>query len=54
MNQSIIKASLNPLGELDQSLKEVASFANEELVILFQEILIDLPCSDYFRKFIDD
>jgi len=43
---------MNPLGEF-QGLKSVSSFASEDFVSLFQEILIDLPIGDYFRKFID-
>jgi len=31
----------------------VSSFASEDFVTLFQDILIDLPVGDYFRKFID-
>ena len=27
--------------------------AEEEMITLFQDILIDLPCGEYFRKFID-
>lgn len=47
-----IKASMNPLGEF-QGLKSVGSFAGEDFVVLFQEILIDLPVGEYFRKLID-
>lgn len=43
---------MNPLGEF-QGLKSVSSFASEDFVTLFQDILIDLPVGDYFRKFID-
>jgi len=43
---------MNPLGEF-QGLKSVGSFASEDFVVLFQEILIDLPVGEYFRKFID-
>lgn len=43
---------MNPLGEF-QGLKSVGSFAGEEFVVLFQEILIDLPVGEYFRRFID-
>lgn len=52
LNQAIIQASMNPLGEF-QGLKSVGSFASEDFVVLFQEILIDLPVGEYFRKFID-
>ena len=52
LNEAIIKASMNPLGEF-QGLKSVSSFASEDFVVLFQEILIDLPVGEYFRKFID-
>jgi len=52
LNPEIIKASMNPLGEF-QGLKSVGSFAGEEFVVLFQEILIDLPVGEYFRRFID-
>ena len=31
----------------------MSSFASEDFVTLFQDILIDLPVGDYFRKFID-
>jgi vacuolar-type H+-ATPase subunit C/Vma6 len=34
-------------------MKSVSSFASEDFVNLFQEILIDLPVGEYFRKFID-
>ena len=47
-----IKASMNPLGEF-QGLKSVGSFAGEDFVVLFQEILIDLPVGEYFSKLID-
>ena len=43
---------MNPLGEF-QGLKSVSSFASEDFVNLFQDILIDLPIGEYFRKFID-
>ena len=43
---------MNPLGEF-AGLKSVGSFASEDFVTLFQDILIDLPVGDYFRKFID-
>lgn len=49
---AIIQASMNPLGEF-QGLKSVSSFAKEDFVVLFQDILIDLPVGEYFRKFID-
>lgn len=52
LNPAIMQASMNPLGEF-QGLKSVSSFANEDFVVLFQEILIDLPVGEYFRKFID-
>ena len=52
LNEAIIKASMNPLGEF-QGLRSVSSFASEDFVVLFQEILIDLPVGEYFRKFID-
>lgn len=52
LNPAIIQASMNPLGEF-QGLKSVGSFASEDFVVLFQEILIDLPVGEYFRKFID-
>jgi len=45
-------ASMNPLGEF-QGLKSVSTFASEDFVSLFQDILIDLPVGEYFRKFID-
>jgi vacuolar-type H+-ATPase subunit C/Vma6 len=48
----ITKKALNPLGEFN-GLKSVSSFASDDFVSLFQEILIDLPVGDYFRKFID-
>jgi len=48
----ITKKALNPLGEFG-GLKSVSSFASEDFVSLFQEILIDLPVGEYFRKFID-
>jgi len=43
---------MNPLGEF-QGLKSVSSFAGDDFVSLFQNILIDLPVGEYFRKFID-
>ena len=49
---AITRASMNPLGEF-QGLKSVSSFASEDFVVLFQDILIDLPVGEYFRKFID-
>ena len=49
---AITIASMNPLGEF-AGLKSVSSFASEDFVTLFQDILIDLPVGDYFRKFID-
>jgi len=52
LNPEHIKATMNPLGEF-QGLKSVGSFAGEEFVVLFQEILIDLPVGEYFRKLID-
>lgn len=48
----ITKKALNPLGEFS-GLKSVSSFASEDFVSLFQDILIDLPVGEYFRKFID-
>lgn len=50
---ALTNSSMNPLGEF-QGLKSVAGLADTDFVILFQEILIDLPCGEYFRKFIDD
>ena len=44
--------ALNPLGQFS-GLKSVHSFASESLIDLFQDILIDLPVGEYFRKFID-
>ena len=52
LQPAIIQASMNPLGEF-QGLKSVSSFAKEDFVVLFQDILIDLPVGEYFRKFID-
>lgn len=52
MDPAITKQGMNPLGEF-QGLKSVSSFASEDIVSLFQDILIDLPCGVYFRKFID-
>ena len=49
---AITIASMNPLGEF-AGLKSVSSFASEDFVTLFYDILIDLPVGDYFRKFID-
>jgi len=43
---------LNPLGEFN-GLKSVSSFASDDFVSLFQDIPIDLPVGEYFRKFID-
>jgi len=48
----ITKKALNPLGEFN-GLKSVSSFASDDFVSLFQDILIDLPVGEYFRKFID-
>ena len=48
----ITKKALNPLGEFN-GLKSVSSFAADDFVSLFQDILIDLPVGEYFRKFID-
>ena len=48
----ITNKALNPLGEF-QGLKSVSQFAAEDFVSLFQDILIDLPVGEYFRKFID-
>ena len=52
IDPAITTASLNPLGEFS-GLKSIGNFASEEFVNLFQEILVDLPVGDYFRKFID-
>ena len=47
------KATLHPLG-MFQGFSTVQKLAaEEELVTLFQEILIDLPVGEYFRKFLD-
>lgn len=43
---------MNPLGEF-QGVKSVSQFADDDFVSLFQDILIDLPIGDYFRKYID-
>lgn len=43
---------MNPLGEF-AGLKSVSTFAGDDFVSLFQDILIDLPVGEYFRKFID-
>jgi len=48
----ITKKALNPLGEFN-GLKSVSSFASDDFVTLFQDILIDLPVGEYFRTFID-
>ena len=48
----ITKKALNPLGEFN-GLKSVSSFAADDFVSLFQNILIDMPVGEYFRKFID-
>jgi len=43
---------LNPLGEFNfDALKSV--FGAEDFVSLFNDVLIDLPVSDYFRTFIE-
>jgi hypothetical protein len=52
MDPAITAASLNPLGEFS-GLKSVANFAADDFVSLFQDILIDMPVGEYFRKFID-
>ena len=52
IDPAITTASLNPLGEF-QGLKSVEKYATDDFVNLFQDILIDLPVGDYFRKFID-
>lgn len=52
IDPAITSASLNPLGEFS-GLKSVANFATDDFVNLFQDILIDLPVGEYFRKFID-
>lgn len=52
IDPSITSSSLNPLGEFS-GLKSVANFATDDFVNLFQDILIDLPVGEYFRKFID-
>jgi hypothetical protein len=43
---------MNPLGEFS-GLKSVSANSDGDFVSLFQEILIDLPVGEYFRKFID-
>lgn len=48
----ITKKALNPLGEFS-GLKSVSSFASDNFVSMFEEILIDLPVGEYFRKFIN-
>ena len=48
----ITKKALNPLGEF-AGIQSVSAFAADDLVSLFQGILIDLPVGEYFRKFID-
>ena len=47
------RASANPLGEFQgfQAIKSLA--AEADIVNLFQDILIDLPVGEYFRKYID-
>jgi V-type H+-transporting ATPase subunit d len=52
VDPAITSQSLNPLGEFS-GLKSVANFATDDFVNLFQDILIDLPVGEYFRKFID-
>lgn len=52
VDPAIAQASLNPLGEFS-GLKSVANFASDDFVNVFQDILIDLPVGEYFRKFID-
>ena len=52
-NANQAKATLHPLG-MFQGFSTVQKLAaEEELVTLFQEILIDLPVGEYFRKFLD-
>lgn len=46
-------ATLNPLGMFSGFATVQAQAADEEMISLFQDILIDLPCGEYFRKFID-
>jgi hypothetical protein len=43
---------MNPLGEFS-GLKTVDCFKDDDFVNLFQNILIDLPVGEYFRKFIE-
>mmetsp|Transcript_34935 Transcript_34935/g.53629 ORF Transcript_34935/g.53629 Transcript_34935/m.53629 type:complete len:312 (-) Transcript_34935:58-993(-) len=52
VDPALTAASLNPLGEFS-GLKSVGNFASDDFVSLFQDILIDLPVGEYFRKFID-
>ena len=53
INPVAARASQNPLGEFQgfQAIQKLA--AEADVVTLFQEILIDLPVGEYFRKYID-
>ena len=48
-------SSLNPLGQFQgfEAIQKLASSSDNSMVDMFQDILIDMPVGDYFRKYID-
>lgn len=47
--------SMNPLGQFQgfDAIQKLASSADANMVEMFQDILIDMPVGEYFRKYID-
>lgn len=52
-NPEQLNTTMNPLGKFQGFSTVQKLAAEEELVTIFQEILIDLPVGEYFRKFLD-
>ena len=46
---------MNPLGQFQgfDAIQKLASSADANMVEMFQDILIDMPVGEYFRKYID-
>jgi V-type H+-transporting ATPase subunit d len=48
----LLLKGLDPLGYFPE-LKNIKTIENDDYATLYQQVLIDLPIGDYFRKFLD-
>lgn len=56
MNPQAQASSMHPLGTFQgfEAIQKLAANSENNMVDLFQDILIDMPVGDYFRKYIDN